>query len=136
MRYGELPLGNLAAVSATIETTDDAASSGKKRLRPHQLVIILGIGIGVFTAASGVAGAVLQWHSDDEVSREVFGGIPGVLQLMFYVVVSSMLVYGAVLFSQRTRNWERGRPDNRATSAPASTCRRCCATPRRASCTR
>ena len=116
MRYGELPLGNLAAVSATIETTDDAASSGKKRLRPHQLVIILGIGIGVFTAASGVAGAVLQWHSDDEVSREVFGGIPGVLQLMFYVVVSSMLVYGAVLFSQRTRNWERGRPDNRATT--------------------
>ena len=28
-----------------------------------------------------------------------------------------LLVYGAVLFSYRVRNWERGRPDNRATTS-------------------
>src|SRR6185436_10489411 len=32
-------------------------------------------------------------------------------------VVPILIIYGAVLFSQRTRNWERGKPDNRATTA-------------------
>ncbi len=50
-----------------------------------------------------------------------------------------MLVWGAFLFAERVRNWERGAPDGgarpprtssaaSATSAPACTCARCCAT--------
>ena len=73
-------------------------------------------------------------------SREVFGNIPGALRAALLHVVPSCIVYGAVLFAQRVRNWERGRPDRRATTPAnvgrrlqrlpgrASTCRRCCAT--------
>ena len=31
-------------------------------------------------------------------------------------MIPILIVYGAVLFAQRTRNWERGRPDRRATT--------------------
>ncbi len=46
----------------------------------------------------------------------MFGGIPVALVVCFYIVVPVLLIYGAVLFAQRTKNWERGRPDNRATT--------------------
>ncbi len=51
------------------------------------------------------------------ITREVFDGIPTALVTIFYIVVPILLIYGAVLFSQRTRNWERGKPDNRATTS-------------------
>jgi Fe-S oxidoreductase/predicted flap endonuclease-1-like 5' DNA nuclease/nitrate reductase gamma subunit len=50
------------------------------------------------------------------VSREVFDGIPGALQVIFYTVVPVLLAYGAFVFAQRVRNWERGGPDNRSTN--------------------
>ena len=49
-------------------------------------------------------------------TREVFGGIPDALKITFYVLTPVLLVYGAVLFAQRVKNWERGKPDNRATT--------------------
>ena len=78
----------------------------------------------------------------------MFDNIPGPFKLAFYTVLPMMFVYGAVLFSYRVRNWERGGPDNRditpknakkrllETCVPACTCRRCCATPPPGSCTR
>jgi len=85
-------------------------------IKPHVAVILLGVAIALFTLGSGVIPIFTQWHDDSEVSREVFVNIPDALIVAFYTVVPVMLVYGAVLFSQRVRNWERGAPDNRATT--------------------
>ena len=66
--------------------------------------------------ASGVAATALQWHDDSDVQRHVFDNVPSFWRLAFYTVFPILIVYGAVLFSQRVRNWERGAPDRRATT--------------------
>ena len=100
----------------TIET--DAPTAPTRRLKASQLVILLGVAIGAITAISGVASWLFSYELDDDaITREVFGGIPGPLKAAFYIVIPLVLIYGAVLFSQRVRNWERGRPDNRALNA-------------------
>ncbi|MFN0091843.1 MAG: heterodisulfide reductase-related iron-sulfur binding cluster [Acidimicrobiales bacterium] len=86
------------------------------RIRPHHLVIGLGVAFAAVTALSGVAATVFQQHDDSPVTREVFHNIPGAFKLAFYTVIPVLVVYGAVLFSQRVRNWERGRPDRRETT--------------------
>src|SRR3954462_4044462 len=88
--------------------------SGKVKLR--HVVIGLGIAFALLTAASGLAGAINQWHDESPETRVVFGNVPGAVRLVFYTVIPILIVYGAVLFAQRTRNWERGRPDRRATT--------------------
>ncbi len=94
------------------EETPDAA----KRIKPHHLVIGLGVAIATFMAGSGVAPLLLDWHDDAEVQREVFVNIPSGIKLAFYIVVPLLIVYGAVMFSHRVKNWERGAPDNRKTT--------------------
>ncbi|MHB1139135.1 MAG: heterodisulfide reductase-related iron-sulfur binding cluster, partial [Microthrixaceae bacterium] len=74
---------------------------------------LIGVAIAVVVAVSGVAATVFQFHDDSAVQREVFDNIPGPLKLAFYTVIPAMFVYGAVLFSFRVRNWERGGPDKR-----------------------
>src|SRR5262245_44398207 len=91
--------------------------AGPKRIRPHQLVIVLGIAIGAFTVLSGVVPLITEWHSDSEVTREVFTSIPGPVQVAFYTVIPLLLVWGGWAFAQRVRNWERGGPDRRSTTA-------------------
>ena len=54
---------------------DTEATDKPKGVKPSQLVIGLGVGIAIFTALSGIAGAVLGWHDESEVAREVFVGI-------------------------------------------------------------
>lgn len=99
-------------------TETDAPTAPARRLKASQLVILLGIAIGAITAISGVASWLFSYELDDDaITREVFGGIPGPLKAAFYIVIPLVLIYGAVLFSQRVRNWERGRPDNRALNA-------------------
>ena len=87
-----------------------------RRLKPYQLSIILGCGIGVFTLISGIIPQITGWKSDSPVHREVFGGIPGALQIAFYTVIPMMLIWGSLRFADRIRNWERGAPDNRRTT--------------------
>ncbi|HEY8546212.1 MAG TPA: 4Fe-4S dicluster domain-containing protein, partial [Acidimicrobiales bacterium] len=87
-----------------------------RKPKASQLVVGLGVLIALGTVASGIASTTLQWHDDSPVQREVFGNIPSAWKLVFYTVVPVVLLYGAVLFSQRTRNWERGAPDNRRTT--------------------
>ena len=89
---------------------------GPKRLRPYQLSIAIGIGMGVFTMVSGIVPQFTKWHDHSEVSREVFDGIPGPLQAAFYAILPIMLVWGAFQFADRVRNWERGAPDRRRTT--------------------
>ena len=96
----------------------DATSTAprSKRLKPYQLSIFLGCGIGLFTLVSGVIPTITGWESDSPVHREVFGGIPGPLKVAFYTVIPMMLVWGSLRFADRIRNWERGAPDNRRTT--------------------
>jgi Fe-S oxidoreductase/nitrate reductase gamma subunit len=98
---------------ATEETT---AESAPKRVQPHQLVIGLGVGIALFMAGSGIAPSLTGWKNDNEIHREVFFNIPTALKVAFYIVFPALIIYGAVMFSNRVKNWERGAPDNRATT--------------------
>jgi Fe-S oxidoreductase len=66
--------------------------------------------------ASGVAATVLQWHDDSGVQRVVFVNVPSAWKAVFYTVLPVVIVYGAVVFSWRVRNWERGGPDDRRTT--------------------
>ena len=104
-------------MTATTTEQDAPEDAAPKRVRPTQIVIGLGVAIATITVISGIASAVFQFHDESTVTREVFGGIPGALKLTFYIVIPVMLVYGAVMFSQRTKNWERGKPDDRSTNA-------------------
>jgi Fe-S oxidoreductase/nitrate reductase gamma subunit len=92
------------------------------RIRPSHAVIGLGVFIALLTVASGVGGLIETsvrhgWYDrSSHIQREVFGGIPSPLKLVFYIIIPIVLVYGAVLFAYRVRNWERGQPDRRATT--------------------
>jgi Fe-S oxidoreductase/nitrate reductase gamma subunit len=88
----------------------------KSRLKPHQLAIGLGLVFATIIVVSGITATVFQLHDDSTVQREIFGNIPSAWRLTFYTVFPVLTVYGAVIFSQRVRNWERGAPDNRRTT--------------------
>jgi len=105
-----------------MSTQTSAPSTGHKRLKPHQLVIGIGCFIAAFTLVSGILPLFVE-HTEKEVSRKVFGGIPGPLKAAFYTVVPAMLVWGAIVFAGRMKNWERGAPDRRRTT-PKNVARR------------
>src|SRR3954464_11862443 len=93
-----------------------ASDATGKRIKPHQVVIAIGCFIGLFTLVSGIVPQFTGWQDDNSLSREVFGGIPGALQVAFYTVIPVMIVWGAIAFADRVRNWERGGPDRRRTT--------------------
>ena len=103
--------------------TDELDQEGTRRLRPNHAVIGLGVLVALFTAASGVASVVNEFHDDSPITREVFANVPGPLKLAFYSVIPLLIIYGAVLFSYRVQNWQRGAPDDRSTK-PANVKRR------------
>ena len=86
------------------------------RLKPHQFVRILGVGIALFTFGSYLAPFVFDFEDDHVVTRHVFENIPDAFKLGFYTLIPALLVWGAWEFSNRVKNWERGRPDNRRTT--------------------
>ena len=77
----------------------------------------------MFTLASGIVPQITQWHDSKTPTREVFSDVPSALQVAFYTVIPVMLVWGAFVFADRVRNWERGAPDRRRT-APKNVKRR------------
>ncbi len=76
----------------------------------------MGIGIALFTFGSYVLPFITDWHDESTVTREVFDNIPDAIKLGFYTVIPATLVWGSWQFSNRMKNWERGRPDNRRTT--------------------
>jgi Fe-S oxidoreductase len=96
------------------ETPPDAKP---RKARAYYVAIGVGVAFALLTIVSGIASATLEFHDDSEQTREVFGNIPGALKLVFYTVTPVLIVIGAFLFGQRVKNWERGRPDNRRTTA-------------------
>ena len=99
-----------------MESTQQTSPSTPRRLKPYQLSIALGVGIGVFTMVSGIIPLITGWKGDSPIHREVFGGIPGALKIAFYTVIPVMLIWGSLRFADRIRNWERGAPDRRRTT--------------------
>ncbi len=96
------------------DPTPSEEASTKVRGRPRILVLTIGIGFAGITVLSGIAGKVFNFHDESTETREPFGGIPLWLYWTFYTVLPALIVFGAVQFSNRVKNWERGRPDNRA----------------------
>ena len=88
----------------------------KARVKPHHLALAIGVAFASVTAGSGIAAAAFGFHNYNPVHREVFGNIPGALQVAFYVITPFLIVLGAWNFAQRVKNWERGAPDLRATT--------------------
>ncbi len=86
------------------------------RIKASRLVLGLGVVAGVVFILSGISPATLKFHDDSEVTREVFGNIPGWVKGTFYVVVGVAAVGVGILASRRVRNWERGQPDDRRTT--------------------
>jgi Fe-S oxidoreductase len=106
---------------STATTADDtgertSTSAPALRIRPTYVAVAVGIAFALITVASGVVATVLQWHDDSGVQRVVFVNIPSAWKAVFYTVLPVLIVYGAVLFSWRVRNWERGAPDDRRTT--------------------
>jgi len=106
---------------STVTTADDAGErtstpAQARRIRPSHIAVGIGIAFALLTVASGVVATVLQWHDDSGVQREVFGNIPSAWKAVFYTALPVLIVYGAVVFSWRVRNWERGAPDDRSTT--------------------
>jgi Fe-S oxidoreductase/nitrate reductase gamma subunit len=89
----------------------------KQRVRPYHLVIGLGVVLGLYGIASGALPLITDWFDDSPRQREVFIGIPGSWKLLFYTVIPVLFVYGGYTFATRVKNWERGMPDRRASTA-------------------
>jgi Fe-S oxidoreductase/nitrate reductase gamma subunit len=96
--------------------TDPTVETSSRRIQPHQLVIGLGIAIAVFIVVSGIVTTITGWKSDSEIQRTVFGNIPGPLKIAFYTITPVMVAWGAFVFADRMKNWQRGAPDNRRTT--------------------
>jgi len=96
------------------DTTEDAP---KRTVRASYIAIGIGVAFAAVTVISGLSGSHIGWHDESEVTRETLGNIPGALKVAFYTIVPVFIVVGAVLFSQRVKNWERGQPDRRATNS-------------------
>ena len=86
------------------------------RIKPHNLVLIVGVLVALGAVASGVVPRFTKWHDDSTVAREVFVNIPDPLYWAFYITVPIMLFMTAYLVSLRFRNYERGAADDRRTT--------------------
>ncbi|HKE76332.1 MAG TPA: respiratory nitrate reductase subunit gamma [Acidimicrobiales bacterium] len=106
------------STQSTLEppASDAPAPGPRRRVSPSALVVGIGLLLALVTVASGLIPTILQWHDDSPVSRAVFLDIPAAWKLVFYTVIPIALLYGAVQFSLRVRNWERGAPDDRGTT--------------------
>ena len=67
----------------------------QSRLKPHHLVRIVGVGVALFTFGSYLAPFIFEFDEASDVTRKVFGNIPGGLKLAFYTVIPMLIVYGA-----------------------------------------
>jgi Fe-S oxidoreductase len=106
---------------STATTADDTCESSNTpapalRVRPNYVAVGIGVAFALLVVASGVVATVLQWHDDSGVQRVVFVNVPSAWKAVFYTVLPVVIVYGAVVFSWRVRNWERGTPDDRRTT--------------------
>ncbi|MEZ5253840.1 MAG: heterodisulfide reductase-related iron-sulfur binding cluster [Microthrixaceae bacterium] len=100
-------------------TTDTAA---EKRFRPRHIALIIGFGFAAITALSFAAEKLWaeewqhQYLEEKSQTREFFFNVPKAFVIGFYLITIISIVYGAISFSNRMRNWERGAPESRKTT--------------------
>jgi len=93
----------------------------------EKIVVSIGLFAGFFVILSGIMPEITGWEriyctnepSNPEcvrVTREVFEGIPRPMIAAFYMSVSAALICSFWLFAQRTKNYTRGKSDNRSTT--------------------
>src|SRR5207245_4582338 len=76
----------------------------------------LGVFSGLVTPASARFPPITNWPDKSQVTREIFGNIPGPVKVIVYTVIVTLFLIGSWLFSLRVKNWERGAPDDRSTT--------------------
>ena len=81
------------------------------------MIINLALILTVLTVISGIVPLITGWKNDNALHREVFVNIPGPIKVVFYTVIPVLLVWGAFQFANRMKNWERGAPAQRRTTA-------------------
>ena len=84
--------------------------------RPHQLVLVVGALVAIFTLVSGYVPRLTEWSDHSEITRESFIDVPDAVYWAFYLTAATMLFICAWLVSLRVRNYERGAPDDRRTT--------------------
>jgi Fe-S oxidoreductase/nitrate reductase gamma subunit len=99
-----------------VSSADSTEAGAARRITPRQISLGIGVAFAVVIVVSGLAATVLQWHDDSGVQREVFGNIPSAWKTVFYTVLPILVIYGAIAFANRVKNWERGGPDDRGTT--------------------
>ena len=104
-----------ATGASAVATPTHRASLGSP-IKARHIVLAIGLGFAAITAISGLSSAFIKHSDESSIQREVFEGIPSGFKLVFYSLVPLLIVYGAVMFANRMKNWERGRPDKRATT--------------------
>lgn len=104
-------------MSSTAEASTNDAAAPTARVKPNQLALILFTAVALFTVVSGIIPQITKWKSDSEIHRTVFTNIPGPLQIAFYTVIPVLLVWCGIMFANRMKNWERGAPAQRKTTA-------------------
>jgi len=95
-------------------TQEDSASRG---IRPNHWIIIFWAFFALVTVVSGIAASVFDFHHDSEITRKVFGNIPGPIKLLFYTVIPALLIYVGFQLSYRVKNWQRGGAEKRTTTS-------------------
>ncbi len=85
------------------------------RVKPHQVVLAIGVLAALGAIASGIIPRITEWHDVSPISREVFVNVPDPIYWMFYAVAPLALFLCAWLVAQRVQNYERGKPDDRST---------------------
>ncbi len=103
-------------MTATAHDTETASESKSSGFKPRHIPLVVGGLFATITALSFVGEHVWVVEDKSKIQRPYFENIPAALQLAFYLTMVIAILYGAVTFSNRMRNWQRGGPDKRATT--------------------
>lgn len=115
----------MGAMSDSSEKSPE--NTAVNRTSSEKIIVSIGLVAGIFTIISGITPEITGWHSPSctqenpyaecvPVTREVFGGIPRPVIAAFYFSVSVALICSFWLFAQRSKNYARGKSDNRRTT--------------------
>ena len=85
-------------------------------LKPSVFALLIGIGLAAMTAVLGLIAVAAPQEDHSSIQRVVFYDIPSAGKGLFYAVLPVFFIAAGWLFYQRVQNWERGQPDNRATT--------------------
>src|SRR4051794_32591505 len=88
-------------------------SRSRSRVRPSQVILIVGVVLAAVTALSGIVSTLTGWRETSPMTREIFGNIPSAVKAVFYTVLPVLFIASTWMLAQRAQNWERGQPDRR-----------------------